>query len=298
MIKKTILILGGTGLLGKALMDSCPKDIMICATHLRDLPAGFKNNHLRRLNITNEEETQLIFREIQPDAVVHLAGVGSVDFAEKHQSEAWNINVKGTQHVMDACRSLGAKLIYTSSNAVFDGAHPPYFEDSERRPVNYYGQLKVEAEDTVRSSGLNYAIIRPILMYGWHHMHARENPVTMWLRLIGAGKPVKVVNDRYWQPLYVEDCANLIWRILEKDKSGTYNISGPDRITLFEFALKTAKVFGLDSALIEPVPSSSFPAIAPRPFDTSFKIDKIREELGIDPAGVCYGLEQMKRTKS
>ena len=298
MTERTVLILGGTGLLGKTLMGSCPKDITLWATHLRDLPAGFTSHHLRRLDVTNKEETQMLFQEIQPSVVVHLAGVGSVDYAEKNQREAWNINVQGTQHVIEACRGLGAKLIHVSSNAVFDGDHPPYHEDSVRRPVNYYGQLKVESEDAVTSSGLDYAIVRAILMYGWHYSHARVNPVAMWLRLIGAGKPVKVVNDRYWQPLYVEDCANLIWKLIEKDKSGIYNIAGPERITLFEFALKVADVFGLDSALIEPVPSSYFPAIAPRPFDTSFKIDKIREEMGIDPVGVCFGLERMKQTKS
>jgi len=294
MAKRIILILGGTGLLGKALMESCPKDVTLYATHLRNLPAGFPHNPLRRLDVTNREQTQRLFHEIQPDAVVHLAGVGSVDFAEKNQRDAWVINVQGTQHVVEACGIFGSKLIYLSSNAIFDGECPPYHEASVRQPVNYYGHLKVEAEDAVQSSGLEYATVRAILMYGWHYPHARENPVTMWIRLLRDGKPVKVVNDRYWKPLYVEDCANLIWTILKKGKTGTYNIAGPDRMTLFEFALQAAQVFGLDSTLIEPVPTNYFPTIAPRPFDTSFLTDKIQAELGIQPVGVSVGLERMR----
>ncbi len=298
MIGEKILILGGTGLLGKAIMESCPKGIKLFTTHLRDLPTGLQCNGLRQLDVSNREETQKLLQEIQPYAVVHMAGLGSVDFAEKNQHEAWVINVQGTQNVIDACRSLSTKLIYISSNAVFDGNHPPYHENSVRQPVNYYGQLKVESEDKVQSSGLEHAIVRPILMYGWHYLHARENPVTMWLRLLGEGKPLKVVNDRYWQPLYVEDCADLIWTILEKGKTGLFNISGPDRISLYEFALKASKAFGLDSTLIEPVSSSFFPTIAPRPFDTSFILDKIQTELGMKPVSVDVGLKRMKLART
>ena len=294
MVRKTLLLLGGTGLLGKALIDTCPRDVEIHATHVRDLPATVSDTRFTRLDVTDREGVLRLFERSQPDTVVHLAGIGSVDFAEKDQHESWTINVGGTRHVIDACHQFGVRLIYLSSNAVFDGACPPYDEDAVRRPVNYYGQLKVEAEDAVRSSGLDHAVVRAILMYGWHYPQARENPVTMWIRLLEDRKPVHAVNDRYWQPLYVEDCTRLIWRILEKKKAGVYNISGPERLSLFEFALHTARVFGLESARIEGVPSSFFTTIAPRPVDTSFRSDKIRTECGLQPLGVVAGLERMK----
>lgn len=297
MARKTILVVGGTGLLGKALVESCPKNVRICATHLRDLPAIILDGRLTRLDVMDSKETLTLFQEKRPDVVVHLAGVGSVDFAEKNQREARAINVGGIHHVIDACHQFGVRLIYVSSNAVFDGKSPPYDEEAARRPVNYYGQLKVEAEDVVRRSGLEYAIVRAILMYGWHYPHARENPVTMWIRLLENGKPVKVVNDRFWQPLYVEDCAKLIWKMLDENKLGIYNISGPERLSLFEFALQTANVFGLPADLIEAGPSSDFPTIAPRPIDTSFRLDKIQKELGIQPMGIVAGLERMKAVR-
>jgi len=299
MATKKVLVLGATGLLGKALVESCPENVTLCATHLRDLPAEFPlSNKMDRLDITSRDDTLRLFQKTRPDVVVHLAGVGSVDFAEKNRQDAWGINVQGTQHIIDACRNIGARLVYLSSNAVFDGNKPPYHEESAMYPVNYYGQLKVEAENAVRASGLDYAIVRPMLMYGWNYPHARENPVTIWIRLLTEDKPIKVVNDHYWQPLYVGDCAELIWNVIENDKVGVYNISGPERITLFEFALQFVQVFGFDSDLVEPVPSSYFPTIAPRPVDTSFVIDKIRIKLGIQPVPVAVGLEQMKSTQS
>ena len=294
---RNILLIGGTGLLGQALLESCPKDKIIWSSHLRDIPEEYSSYRMRRLDITDREETLRIVDEIRPEVVVHLAGIGSVDFAEKNQHKAWNVNVVGTQNVIEACRQLNVKLVFISSNAVFDGQHPPYDEESVRKPVNYYGQLKVEAENAVRSSGLDHAIVRPIMMYGWHPSQARENPVTMWIRLLKEGNTVKVVKDRFWQPLYVEDCSNLIWRILDKGTPGVYNISGPERLSLFDFALLTATVFDLDPTLIEPVASDYFPTIAPRPGDTSFTIEKVRRELGIEPMGIIEALERMKQIR-
>jgi len=297
MTEKTVLVLGGTGLLGKALIESCPAGFRVHATFLRDLPPTISFDGFARLDITDREAIIRLFQKIRPDFVVHLAGVGSVDFAEKNQSAARAVNVGGTQYVIEAGQRVGTRLIYLSSNAVFDGDHPPYREDSPRRPVNYYGRLKVEAEDIVQASGLEYAIVRPILMYGWHYAHARQNPVTMWLRLLEGCKTVRVVNDHFWQPLFVKDCADLIWRIIREDKNGVYNIAGPERLSLFDFALSAAKVFGLDSALIEPVPSSFFPTIAPRPLDTSFALDKIKSVFALQPLGILAGLERMKKTR-
>lgn len=297
MTSRTVLLLGGTGLLGKALIESCQPGFRIQATYRRDLPPTISFDGFARLDITDREAMIHLFQKIKPDFVVHLAGVGSVDFAEKNQSEAWTINVGGTRHVIEASQQIGAKLIYLSSNAVFDGDHPPYSEESPRRPVNYYGRLKVEAEDLVQAGGLEYAIVRPILMYGWHYAHARENPVTMWIRLLKDRKPVKVVNDHFWQPLFVQDCADLIWRIICEDKSGVYNIAGPERLSLFDFALSAARVFGLDSALIKPVPSSFFPTIAARPLDTSFILDKVKSIFALQPLDILAGLKRMKKTR-
>ena len=116
MTNKTVLILCGTGLLGKALRESSPGDAEACSTHLRDLPKDFSLDRLVRLDVTDRESTIRLFQEIRPRAVVHLAGVGSVDFAEKNQRDAWAINVWGTLHVIDACRQFGVRLIYVSYN--------------------------------------------------------------------------------------------------------------------------------------------------------------------------------------
>ena len=96
------------------------------------------------------------------------------------------------------------------------------------------------------------------------------------------------------KPLSARNCAEAIWAIVAQGKTDIYHVAGADHITLYEFALKTAAVFGLDASLIDPVPSSFFPEIAPRPRDTSFDTSKMEKELGIKPWSVQEGLLHMK----
>jgi dTDP-4-dehydrorhamnose reductase len=298
MAIKRVLITGGTGILGRALMQNCPIDIQIFVTYFRDCWNGVLPCPAMQLDIANKEQPlQVIIEWARPDVIIHAAGVGNVDFAENNRSITRSINIGGIENIIDACRRNNIKLIYISTNAVFDGGNAPYTEDSERSPVNYYGHLKVEAEDLVKNSGLRYSIVRAILMYGWHYPQSRLNPVTNWIHLLGEGKTINIVNDRYSQPLFAEDCANIIWEIVNKDKLGIYQVAGPDRVTLFDFATKTAEIFGFDKRLIKPVPSSYFPEIAPRPIDTSFSISKIKKEMVTNPLGIIEGLKRMKSIK-
>lgn len=294
MIKR-VLITGGSGLLGQALLKTAPEGTTIFGTYLPARPpAAAMPCTFFPLDVRDPKQVAGVFEESKPEVVIHTASVGSVDYAEHHRQESWEVNVAGTRNVGEMCLRRGAKLIFISSNAVFDGRNPLYAEDAPVNPINYYGQLKVEGERWVQSSGLDFAIIRPILMYGWHLTTERGNWVTTWIRALSQGSRVKVVDDVESKPLYSQNCAEAIWSVVTQNKTGIYHVAGADHITLCQFALKTAEVFGLDSSLIDPVPSSFFPEIAPRPRDTSFDTTKMERALGIKPVGVLEGLARMK----
>jgi len=297
MSNSRVLIIGGTGLLGKALIDTCPISVDLSITYLRDCWQGVFRIPAYSLDVTNKEDLSRVFREARPTVVVHAGGMNSVDLAEQNQTIARLVNVDGTQNIIELCHQYHARMIYASSNAVYDGNHPPYSEDSIRLPVNYYGRLKVQAENLVMASGLDYIIVRAILMYGWHFPQSRPNWVTTWIRTLGERRPVLVVNDRYSQPLFAEDCAVVIWRAIERNRTDVYNVAGPDRLSLYEFAVQTAQVMELEEELIQPVASSYFSHIAPRPVDTSFTSLKVQAELGVLPRGVVTGLRYMKETR-
>ena len=292
----TIIFTGGTGLLGTAFLDTAPDQVEI-------IPTSFKNEEFRqfkrfsfqKVDITDRESVIDLFDRARPRVVVHAASLGSVDYCEQHREEAMMVNVEGTRNVIEAAQRYGTKMIFTSSNAVFDGNDAPYTEASKTNPVNFYGKTKVIGEDLVQRSNLHFTIVRLILMYGWNHPGERQNPVTWLIEKLTKGERVKLVNDTYTNPLLNTQAAQAIWKIVELDKTGILNISGGETANRYEFGIKTAEIFGLDSQLIEPVPSEYFSGIAARMPNTAYDTRLMEGELGVIPFALEEGLMRMKR---
>lgn len=292
---RRVLITGGTGLLGVAFQRSAPQDIQGFSIYFpeRSLPVPLPFA-VRAADVSDRMQMQSVFEWAKPDAVIHAAAIGSVDFAERNREETRKVNVGGTEVVVELCQIFQSRLIYISSNAVFDGRTPFYSETALVNPINYYGQLKVDSENLVRKSGIPWAIARPILMYGWPYPGERDNPVVWWVRSLENSQPIKVVDNVFSKPLPAWSGADVIWALIQQNRTGIYHVAGRDHISLYQFALLTAAVFGLDASLITPVPDSYFPEIAPRPQDTSFDTTKMETELGVKTVGVRDGLIKMK----
>lgn len=296
---KRVLITGGTGLLGIAIQRSVPVGIQIFTIYYPErslpIPLLFPT---RAADVSDRTQMQSVFEWAKPDVVVHTAAIGSVDFAEKNQEKTRKVNVGGTEAVTALCETFKSRLIYISSNAVFDGRNPFYSETAPVNPINYYGKLKVEAENVVRDSNIPWAIVRPILMYGWPYPGERINPVVWWTHSLAEGMPIKVVDNVFSKPLPAWSCAEIVWALVRQNCTGTYHAAGSDHVSLYQFSLLTAEVFGLDANLITPVPDSYFPEIAHRPQDTSFDTTKMESELFVKPIGVREGLLQMKSVQN
>ncbi len=293
---KEIFITGGTGLLGHYLIKSAPEKYNVSRTYF---PANKRdsinyNCSKYHLDIRDRDAVLKTITKVKPKCVIHTASIASVDYIEKNREEAIINNLGGTKNIIEACQEVNARIIYTSSNAVFDGENPPYSENDAFNPLNYYGQIKVKEEEAFRNSGLKYTVARPILMYGWNLDVERKNPVTWLIDLLKAGKSVNIVDDIICNPLFVQDCANVMWKIVTLNKQGTFHIGGNDEMSRYEFARITADVFGFDRNLIQPVKNSFFKGIAPRPKNTTYCIDKIKKELQMFPMGVREGLRAMK----
>lgn len=296
---KEVFITGGTGLLGYYLIKSAPEKYNVSCTFFPAYKRDSINYNCRKyhLDIRDRDSVLNTVKKIKPDCVIHTSSVASVDYVEKNKEEARITNMGGMKNIIEACQEVKASLIYTSSNAVFDGENPPYFENNPVNPLNYYGHTKVQNEQAIRKSGLRYAIVRPILMYGWNLKVERKNPVTWLIDLLKTGKDVNIVDDIICNPLFVQDCADVIWKIVTLNKKGVFHIGGNDEMSRYEFACITADVFGLDRNLIKAVRNSFFKGIAPRPKNTTYCTDKIKKELQMFPMGVREGLRVMKDTQ-
>ena len=290
-----VLVTGANGLLGQELITLLlqREHIVIAASKG---PSRLQSSIATRLtyqdlDITDGLAVQKVITEFKPDAIIHAAAMTQVDECELNKIDCYNINVTATRFVVEAAKEVNAKLLYVSTDFIFDGSAGPYSEEDQPKPLNYYGSTKLSAETEVMESGLHWAIARTVLVIG-NAVGTRSNIISWVKDKLGKGERIKVVNDQFRTPTFTEDLAKGILLILEKNARGIYHISGKDLLTPYDIALKTAAHFRLDNSLIEKADVTSFSQPAVRPPRTGFHIDKARRDLGYEPLSFDEGLKK------
>ena len=291
--RRIVLITGGTGLLGQGLCETAPPEWAVVSTHLRPYSAGAQCITDATVDIRSRSALERLFAEHRFDAVVHTAGIASVDHSERHVEESLESNLGGTRNIAELCAASGIRLIYVSTNAVFDGTQAPYRESDPVNPINAYGRIKVSCERVVRETLDRHVVVRPILMYGWPHAMGRPNPVTWVIDALERGETIHVVDDVYENPIHNTRAALAIWAALDRDISGVIHLAGRDVVSRYDFARTVARIFELDESRIRSVPSAFFPDIAPRPRNTSLITTRMESELGVPPSTLEEGLRLM-----
>jgi len=292
-----ILITGGTGLLGKALVETSKRSAHIVCTHLGNCdPKDTTRAKYKILDIRDEKRYTELYKEFRPEVTIHTAGVGSPDYAERHKEEARGINVSGTQNILRNCERFRSALIYISSNGIYDGLKAPYSEDDEARPINYYGRIKLEGEEACRASSVRFSIVRPILLYGWNYPDGRQNIATFALSRLKKNEEVFAYNDVFINPMFAPACAEVIWKIIASERYETFNIAGKGTVSIYRLVKSIAETFGFDPNLVIPVQQGFFNELVKRPKDTSYNTDKMRDVLGIKPLLLDEGLRLMKKS--
>ncbi len=244
------------------------------------------------------ETLRLHITEFRPDAVVNTVAVGDVDACEKDPALARRVNVDGVRDLIGVLKDCGsgARLIHFSTNAVFDGLHPPYSETSPTLPVNEYGRSKLEADRMVASEYPNHLILRPITMFGIRQPFQRHNPVSFIIDRLASGNPVELVDDVYGNLLYLEDLTSYVEIFLSHEYRGVVHVSGDEVVNRFELGLLVARAFGFSESLVQRCSSDRFPALAKRPPNTSFDNSLLKKLTGRNPTGLSAALLEMKAT--
>jgi dTDP-4-dehydrorhamnose reductase len=287
--KRKLLVTGASGLLGSKIVEIAKNDYTVIPLH-KTKP--LHSNSLK-LDITSTAEVLNLFHKLKPYAVIHAASETNVDKCETQKEHAWKINVEGTRNVAAACKA-GAKLIYISTDYVFDGKKGNYTEDDTPNPINYYAVTKLEGEKQVVQNCRNFAILRTSVLYGWHPL--KQNFATWVITQLEQNKEITVVEDHYNTPTLADNLAEMAIEAIQKDLQGVYHACGSERISRYEFARQIAKAFGLNQNPIKPIKMEQLTAwIAKRPKDSSLNIDKIRNQLKTKPLNITEGLERMRR---
>lgn len=249
-----------------------------------------------QLDITNPDAVQRMFVDFAPDVVINCAAMTQVDDCEDNREACWTINALSVETLAKFCLLRSARLIHVSTDFVFDGVNGPYRESARPNPISYYGRSKLAGENHARQAGMNkWSIVRTVLVYGSAEHLGRSNFV-LWVRdNLMAGKTISVVTDQWRTPTYAPDLANGIESIVRYGKSGVFHLSGRDYLSVYDFAVRIARVLDLDESLIKPTDGSAFQQKAKRPAKSGFIILKAETELGFSPHSIESSVLEMAK---
>ena len=277
-----LLVIGG-GLLGRAAASASRSSFKTALTYNAN-PLVIEGCETYPMDITQNVD---LIRSLKPEYIILTAAMTNVDGCELDPASAWEINALGPRNVALAAEEIGSKLIYVSTDYVFDGERGVYREEDPTSPINYYGESKLAGEFFVREILDDYIIARTSVLYGWNQ--TRLNFVTWAVQEMKLGNKINIVNDQYNSPTL---STNLVEMILSlKDQTGVFNTSGCERINRYEFTLKIARIFGLDESLVNPITSDQLKWKARRPRDSS--LDTSLVSRFSKPLNVEEGLQDM-----
>lgn len=209
------------------------------------------------------------------DAVIHCAAYTAVDKAEDEQELSYNINALGTENIALACKKYDMKLMYISTDYVFNGqGERPWEPDDEREPLNVYGKTKYEGELFVEKLSDKYFIVRIAWVFGI----AGHNFIKTMLKLAKERDSLTVVDDQIGSPTYTADLSKLLVSMIQTDKYGRYHATNEGYCSWYEFAKEIFKVAGVEID-VKPVDSSAYPAKAKRPANSRMEKSKL-DEMG------------------
>jgi len=299
-LQKKILIIGGSGLVGSTLAKYAFSDfgVHITFNQNRIHIDGIQSTRIDLLK--NRKSIIKLIEKINPDVVVHTAAHPSVDLCETNPVEADLLHVEVSKDIAGICKVINSKLIYLSTDAIFDGTkQKKYSERDKPNPINHYGKTKLLAEKIILGSASENVILRTAVIYGWHPKSRFSN----WI--IGTLKQAKIVDpyvDQFNTPTLVDDLVKAILKIINMNISGLFHATGKSCLSRYEFAIKIADIFGYDKKLIKPVTSLEKKQIAPRPKRTCLNSRKLESKINFDfyniSNGISFVFNQPKSSKN
>lgn len=232
---------------------------------------------IEEMDITDKDAVKRVITQVSPEAVVHCAAYTAVDAAEEQVELCHRVNGLGTENMAEVCKELNCKLMYISTDYVFNGQGTrPWEPDDERAPLNVYGQTKYEGELAVEALE-KYFIVRIAWVFGVNG----KNFIKTMLNLGKTRDHLTVVDDQVGSPTYTYDLARLLVDMIETEKYGRYHATNEGVCSWYEFACEIFKKAGIEIT-DSPVSSNEYPAKAKRPQNSRMDKSKLKE-MGFKP---------------
>lgn len=231
---------------------------------------------VKEMDITNEITVNKIISSYKPDVIFHCAAYTAVDKAEENREICYNVNVNGTKNIVEAAKKNGAKVVYISTDYVFDGSkNDVYVEEDMTNPINYYGYTKLCGEKLVEELN-SYLIVRISWVFGING----NNFIKTMLNLSEIKEKISVVSDQIGSPTYTEDLSKLLIDMVEKNKTGLFNATNQGYCSWYEFAKYIFEINNKD-IIVDPILTKDYKTIAKRPLNSRLSKKKLELE-GLD----------------
>ncbi len=276
------LVVGVSGLVGGAVSRALERSGIEAVGTFRSR----RVEGARALDVLDSEAVRRCLEATRPDVVV-LAVDAAAD------AEAQRLHADGTRSVAAGAAAAGARVVYYSSDAVFDGQAGPYAEDAPLRPVSAYGRLEAQAEQEVRRLDPRHLIVRTSEVYGWDR--GSRNLAMQVSERLQADGVLRVAADRWASPTFVDYLAEVTVRLLQMGVEGTVNVAGKERMARADLARALARAMALDATLIDAVPLSELEPGAGGPFEGGLTCGKLEALLGTEPLDLGESLKRFRR---
>ena len=244
-----------------------------------------------RGDILDREAVLGLFQTIGPDAVIHVAAMAGIDDCQAHMQAAHRINVDATRNVASICRELGIRMVFVSSDNVFDGNEGLYGEDDETRPLNYYGETKLEAERAVLAELENAVVARVALVMGLPLLGEGNSFLSRMIRVLKAGERLGVPDTEVRSPIDIVTLGRTLLELAGASFTGTLHLAGTEVCDRFNMAATIADHLGYDASLVFANDPTDIPGRAERPRDVSLSVQRAQQLLNTPLVGIRDGLE-------
>jgi dTDP-4-dehydrorhamnose reductase len=248
------------------------------------------------LDLTHASEVGKVVSQVHPDAIINTAAMTDVDRCELEPEAAFSANARAVSNVARAAKETDSFLVQVSTDYVFDGKRGSYSENDETRPVNKYGESKLEGEKAVKNEldGERWSIARSSVVYGWGRA-SRPNAATYVYEKLAKGESIRMVRDQFCSPTLNTNLSAMLVEIAERELPGIIHLAGATRLNRFDFAIGLAKTFGLDATLITAVHTNDLKWKARRPEDSSLMVARAQGLLRAAPLNIDHAYEALHR---
>jgi dTDP-4-dehydrorhamnose reductase len=268
-MKRTLLVIGAKGMLGRDLMG------ILHSSFSNDKIIGWD---IEEVDIQKEDESVTKIVKLRPEIVIHIAAYTDVDGCELNREKAFAVNAEGTKHVALAASKCRAKMVYLSTDYVFDGdKREPYLETDSPRPRSVYGHSKLRGEQYVQELVKDSLIIRTQWLYG----QFGKNFVASILQQARKKSALSIVNDQTGTPTYTVDLAKAISELVQFDARGIFHVANSDLCTWYTFGQAILKLSGVNRVRVLPISSKELGRPAARPSYSVLNCQKLKRETGL-----------------